>query len=580
MPKLETSAECRVKIDNEEIKHTVSSVRLEQCIDGHHVLQVGIRGGAQATGGAKLEDPSQFTGFLGKTISVTIQPVGDVVDPSLTMQFVGIVTEVRLDNSVDEFNCVTIVGRSPTIALEGAKRNSFHHEETGSSIVEAVLREHQITVGSVESTKKALEFSVQYRESDYEYVMRIASESGLFAFYDGRQFYAVKASSDTAAEVTFRETLGVFSMGLGTAISDYLTQAWDQANKQSLEGDVTGTPKGSSPSELSSISLKASSTVFAKPGFTAAVKAPDMASVDAVLARAKESSVGRMVRCRGESIVPAVAVGHCVKISGMDKLDGLYWVQTVTHVFDESGKYHNTFTCTPLDVAFPPAIAPGPPITDLQSAVVVDNNDPEKLGRVKVKFPWQGSDETPWIRVMTPQAGAERGWYGIPEIDDEVLIGFEHGDPDLPLVLGSLYSGKDAPHGDTGGEDNLVKLYMTKGGNQICFTDKEGAEEIRIAQKDGKNTIVVTLDGPAISIESQGDITIKGATISLESTKGDVTVKSAGKLVEESKADLTLKAGMNLKSEASVNYEIKGGANCKVEGGAMVKVQGAMVQIN
>src|SRR5690606_21343759 len=97
--------------------------------------------------------------------------------------------------------------------------------------------------------------------------------------------------------------------------------------------------------------------------------------------------------------------------------------------------YQNNFECIPAEATFPP---PNPNINavipEMQTAIVTDNKDPEGLGRIKVKLPWQNGEETPWIRITNQYAGRERGFYFIPEVDDEVLVGFEHGNINHPYV--------------------------------------------------------------------------------------------------------------------------------------------------
>jgi uncharacterized protein involved in type VI secretion and phage assembly len=220
---------------------------------------------------------------------------------------------------------------------------------------------------------------------------------------------------------------------------------------------------------------------------------------------------------------------------------------------------------------------------------VVDTDDPERLGRVKVKFHWNvkaGSKAEPeiWVRVLTPHAGENKGFFCLPEVDDEVLIGYEQGNPSLPLILGSLYNGKDIPPVDHpvgwDGSTNNLKLFRTKSGNEIYFSDTDGSEALVILQKDNTNVITLTLDGPKIVIESQGDISLSGKNISLESTSGDITLKSAAAIKVESTQDTEIKAGGNLKSEGGINYDIKAGLNATVEGGAIVTVKGSLVKIN
>ncbi|MFQ6009405.1 MAG: phage baseplate assembly protein V, partial [Candidatus Zixiibacteriota bacterium] len=188
------------------------------------------------------------------------------------------------------------------------------------------------------------------------------------------------------------------------------------------------------------------------------------------------------------------------------------------------------------------------------------------------------------VRLLTLHAGEKKGWYCIPEVDDEVLVGFEHGDPHRPVILGCLYNGKDTPPLDHpvrwDGQKNNLKLFRTKSGNEIYFSDDSGSESIVIVQKDKKNSITLSLDGPKIAIESEGDISLKAANISLESTSGDITLNSAAGLKAESTRDTVIKASGNLKTEGSMNCDVKAGANATVQGGALVTVKGALVKIN
>ncbi len=596
MPVLETSAECEVVIDNQKIKHDVSRVELCQSVDDHHVLKVRLRRLGRAASDRDFDDPTPFTKFLGKVIAMTITPFGGVVDPGRTLEFVGLVTEVSLDNSIDGINTFLIVAHSPTVVSDGAAQNALHHEQSASDIISEIIRSYPVTVGKIESTSGTLKFSVQYRETDYEYIMRLASSSGRFACYDGSQFNVTAANSSKAEELVWRETLGVFSMGLGTGVEKVGSQAFDYLKKEVYDGETSGSLR-TSLADMSKVSHDASKQLYPGTHFIPGLKSGSQGDLDKHLELIRESRVGRLVTCHGESIVPAVKVGHCVKVKGMDKLDGPYWIRSVRHVFDESGKYHNAFTGTPLDLAFPVRRLHHAPFTDLQTGVVTDTDDPDKLGRVKVRFHWNvkgGSPAQPevWVRVLTSHAGGKKGLYCLPEVDDEVLIGFEHGNPALPLVLGSLYNGQDVPPTDHTvtwkGADNNLKLFRTKAGNEIYFCDDSGKEAIVIVQKDEKNAITLTLDGPKIAIESVGDISITGANIALESTSGKITMTAKTELEATSGADskyesgmaTTVKAGTDLNLTGGVKLKAEGGMKADISAGTMLTIKGALVQIN
>jgi len=128
-------------------------------------------------------------------------------------------------------------------------------------------------------------------------------------------------------------------------------------------------------------------------------------------------------------------------------------------------------------------------------ALVVDVEDPEKLGRVKVKFPWlPDSPESDWCRVSMPFAGNEHGTFFAPEVDSEALVAFEQGDFDRPYIVGYLWSGETA----LPTEANPERLIKSVSGNTITLNDTEGAEGISITDKHG-NTIVMNKDGIEIT---------------------------------------------------------------------------------
>lgn len=149
--------------------------------------------------------------------------------------------------------------------------------------------------------------------------------------------------------------------------------------------------------------------------------------------------------------------------------------------------------------------------------LVVDAEDPESIGRVKVKFPWlSGEPESAWCRVSTPMAGEEHGFYFAPEVGSEALIAFNQGNFDQPYIIGYLWN-KDTP---LPGTDLPQRIMKSVSGNLIILDDTDGDEGIRIEDKHG-NSIVMNQDGIAItsarkiSIEAAGELTAVGDPIQL-----------------------------------------------------------------
>jgi uncharacterized protein involved in type VI secretion and phage assembly len=175
------------------------------------------------------------------------------------------------------------------------------------------------------------------------------------------------------------------------------------------------------------------------------------------------------------------------------------------------------------------------------SGVVTNNQDPENLGRVKVRFPWlSAGDESWWARPAVPMAGADAGTYFLPEVNDEVLVAFEHGDVRFPYVLGSLWhAGDEPPKNNAKGKRRMLR---SRSGLTITLDDSDGAEQIEISAGSSGPRIVISADGKivieadaGVSIKaSGGPLTLEGASVKIEAqtkldlvANGPVSVKGA-----------------------------------------------------
>jgi phage baseplate assembly protein V len=189
--------------------------------------------------------------------------------------------------------------------------------------------------------------------------------------------------------------------------------------------------------------------------------------------------------------------------------------------------------------------------------VVTNNQDPDNMHRVKVGFPWlKGDVESNWARVAASMAGNGRGTYFLPEVDDEVLVAFEHGRIDHPYVIGSLWNGRDnAPESNADGENNH-RTIQSRSGHVLRLNDQSGSETIEIIDKSGNNKIIIATADNSITIEADADITVTSST-------GKLTMQANG-IEINSKAGIEVKAASNMDLNASANMTIKG----------------AMVQIN
>lgn len=164
-------------------------------------------------------------------------------------------------------------------------------------------------------------------------------------------------------------------------------------------------------------------------------------------------------------------------------------------------------------------------------AMVTNTQDPDKLGRVKVKLPLLSmTDESNWIRMLTPFAGNEQGLYWLPQVNDEVLVAFEQGDPQRPYVLGALWSASAIPPKAAVSQRQLV----SRSGHAIVLDDTEGSEQVEIRDRTGKNRIVITSKDNSLVIESEGEITIKA--------KGKLTLSGKGVDIDAQGSQVNVKA--------------------------------------
>jgi uncharacterized protein involved in type VI secretion and phage assembly len=183
--------------------------------------------------------------------------------------------------------------------------------------------------------------------------------------------------------------------------------------------------------------------------------------------------------------------------------------------------------------------------------VVTNNQDPDGLGRVKVKFPWlSDTEESFWARVASPMAGKEHGIYFLPEVEDEVLVTFEHGDVGFPYVLGALWNGQAKPPENNDDGKNNVRTIKSRSGHVIRLSDEDGKAKIEIIDMSGKNKIVFESAQNTITVTSDKDIV-------LSASKGTIKL-DAQKIEIKSSADAKIEAGAGMDVKATGQMTVKG----------------------
>ena len=193
--------------------------------------------------------------------------------------------------------------------------------------------------------------------------------------------------------------------------------------------------------------------------------------------------------------------------------------------------------------------------------IVTNNNDPEGLTRVKVRFPWlTDEEESHWARVASFAAGAGRGVYFLPEVDDEVLVLFDHGDVRFPYVVGTLWNGADPAPRDNADGANNQRVVTSRSGHEIVLDDTAGAEQVEVHTAGGQRVLLDDTPGSAgITIEDSSG----SNRVQIDAVTGAVNV--------EAQTQLSLKAPI---------VEIEAGTALKLSAGATLEIQGALVKIN
>ena len=354
--------------------------------------------------------------------------------------------------------------------------------------------------------KKRIPYSAQYNETTFEYLKRLATRYGQWFYWDGMrlQFGVIKASKvklingSSVHEFTTATQLVLQKVSLTGY--DYTQNTRIQASQRKVEG-------GSSDGLAAHLSQK-QHDYFTRDmevsAYTAqAAGQPELEHMAQLQAAAAATSI---VTYSGVSYEPLWLGRSFMVLKG--PVEYRLVTVSVKHLSDNHGNYRCEFTAIPEDVATPPYTDPHCYAhAESQPAKVYDNNDPEGMGRIKVHFYWGtgGSKETDWIRMVQPHSGAGKGFYFIPEIGEEVLVGFEGGNAEKPYIIGAQYNGKQTSGFHTPGND--LKVIKTKSGHTILLDDSKDKMSITILDQSG-NTIYLDTVKKSITIQAPETINI------------------------------------------------------------------------
>ncbi|TFH40032.1 MAG: phage tail protein [ANME-2 cluster archaeon] len=214
------------------------------------------------------------------------------------------------------------------------------------------------------------------------------------------------------------------------------------------------------------------------------------------------------------------------------------------------------------------------------SGIVINNQDPEKMGRVKVKIPRiSGDEESNWARIAAFMGGKDRGAYFLPEVEDEVLVAFEYGDINMPYIIGSLWNGKDKPPElNTDGKNN-IRIIKSRSGHIIKLDDTENNEKIEIVDNTKKNMIIIEKNNNKISIISEKDIELSAPNGKVIINAKDIEVSSTASTKIQANSSMEAKAKGNMELNGAM-LDIKANGNMNLNASGLMNIKGSLLNLN
>ena len=349
---------------------------------------------------------------------------------------------------------------------------------------------------------------------------------------------------------------------LGEQASEVRVKGWDPSTKREVIGQATTGQAAPSIGQPDSGAQLAEDAFGAASALAVSATVTTQEEADLLAQALLDERDGAFVEAEGECFgVPELTAGCMVQLSALgNRFNGRYKVTSVTHVWDTQRDYMTRFrvlgrrsdTLRELLVDEPTRPARWIAMT----GIVTNNNDPDNMGRVKIKFPWLDGDiESDWARVVGIGAGDKRGFWCLPEVNDEVCVTFEQGDMARPLVIGGVWNGVDAPPEDVSkvvvNGKVVQRMFVTRAGHKMTFSDENSAL-IRIESAGGH---IILIDDDAAKIEI---VTAGGNAIVLDDNGRALRIGGSGQISIEASQNIAIKAQGNMDLEATGNVTIKG----------------------
>jgi type VI secretion system secreted protein VgrG len=545
---METKIKVDLSIEGTQITH-FSSFNLEQRFNEHHTFQLRFNHDQiENTNKITLEKSKEF---IGKNLTAQFGRGEDYEH-----QFIGKITRVEISQSHGFQGDIVVSGFSPSILIDrGPDLGSYLNKDLKTIVQQATADapQNDISLNINPSYTSPIDYLIQYRESDFDFINRLSAEYHEWFYYDGVKLNFGKPSKLDEAQLIYGRDLHSLQYGMQIAPLNYKKFSYHSQRDELLSSQ----PGGNNPSSPDlAHAVAASNQVYSKQfNEPLDVRVNSQKEIDTFVNDEHKALISELLTIMGNGDNPQVKLGCIVSISTSMRADtgfqvqdfGKFLVTAVYHQLDGVGHYQNTFEGVSADSEKLPVRDAEKPLADMQLATVLDNNDPQQQGRIKVQFKWQctSNDPTEWLRIVTPSAGNDdkgqnnRGFMAIPEVNDQVLVGFEEGNIAKPVVMGSVYHSNN---GDSQKQvNNHLKSIATRSGHVIGFDDSAATQSITITDRNN-NVIKIDTIGNNITITALENITLSAKNINinaqenLTSTAGKNVYTTAGDSLNESAA--------------------------------------------
>ena len=485
-----------------------------------------------------------------------------VVKAANTPIFVGVVTNVQLHREGSDFGCIIVSGYSATYRMETAHSCFSWNDRTIGDVVKKLCEQAKVQLELNPAFKETKDFICQYEESDFDFIRRLAHQYQEWMYFDGTKLIFGKPRKlADPIRLEYGTTLSSLDIGLQTLARSEQVFSYHSGADREMQRMTPDLAYGHD--KLAGEAFRASLGMFSKPARQHALpRISNETELVNYMGRKQAAETAETHYITAESQVPTLRVGSVVSLysSFLERVGNLseeslgnFIIIEITHEVSQESYYKNRFKAIPATIKALPSPKVRMPLAETQMATVLSNADPQGKGRVRVRMNWQTDGmQTGWVRVMTPDGGSSsdvksnRGFVFIPEVGDQVLLGFRHGDPARPYVMGSLFNGTT---GGGGLEGNHMKSLTTRSGHTIKLNDSLSSLGITIKDIKG-NSIHIDSVGDDIIINAKRNITINaGETFT-------VNCKNANILAEES---INMNAEQDITSVSGESTSIQAG---------------------